>query len=147
MTWETRDLPVLKAIVEMTDEGAWHIKPQEVAERTGLSQDDVEVAFAALAAEHPPFFSFIDATSLASKRREIGRVYNPTGHARRTVGTWPTAERLADRIIVGLERAADAEEDEEKRGRLKRMAAWFGGAGREVLIEVAGSAISKGMGL
>lgn len=147
MTWETRDLPVLKAIVEMTDEGGLHIKPGAVAARTGLTQDEVEIAFAALAAEHPPFFSFADVTTMGSTRRGIGWVYHPTGHARRTVGTWPTAEGMADRIIAGLERAAEAEEDEEKRGRLRRTAAWFGGAGREILVEVAASAISKGMGL
>jgi hypothetical protein len=36
-TWEDRDLPVLRAIVEMADEGAWHIevadRPWELEER------------------------------------------------------------------------------------------------------------------
>lgn len=146
MTWETRDLPVLRAIVEITDEGGWHIEPEHVAERTGLDVETVGRAFNALAAEQPPFFEFLDGTTFGSRAREIIDVFNPTGHARRTVGTWPTAESLADRIVSGLEAAAEAEEDEDKRGGIRRIAAWFGGAGRDILVDVASGVVTKSAG-
>jgi hypothetical protein len=147
MTWEQRDLPVLRSIVELTDEGGRYIQPQQIAERTGLDTIAVQRALNALAAEDPSFFEFVDSTALGSASREIGYVKDPTGHARRAVGTWPTADALADRIIAGLNQAADAEEDEDRRGRLRRTAAWFGGAGRDILVNVAGTAISHGEGI
>jgi hypothetical protein len=42
--WEARDLPVLRAIVELTDEGVRHIDPQQLVERTGLDTRTVRIA-------------------------------------------------------------------------------------------------------
>lgn len=38
-----------------------------------------------------------------------------TGHARRTVGTWPTPDAWADGLVEALAEAADQETDEAKR--------------------------------
>jgi hypothetical protein len=35
-TWETRDLPVLKAVVALTDEGGDYIEPPEIGGANGL---------------------------------------------------------------------------------------------------------------
>ncbi|MEU5565891.1 hypothetical protein [Micromonospora musae] len=43
-TWEERDPPVLRAIVEMSDEGAWIIEPDEIAERAGFDEAKVKSA-------------------------------------------------------------------------------------------------------
>jgi len=147
MTWETRDLPVLKAIIELTEEGIHYIKPQQIAERTSMDGATIQRALAALAEENPPFFDHREANSFGDPSRNFVVVSKPTGHARRTVGAWPTPDFLADRIIDGLERAAEAEEDDDKRGRLKRTAAWFASAGRDILVDITGSAISTGMGM
>ncbi|GAA4568684.1 hypothetical protein [Planotetraspora kaengkrachanensis] len=146
MTWEARDLPVLRAIVEMTDEGAWHIEADDVTKRIGLGAFEVERAFNALAAEHPPFFEFEDITAFDSDGREIV-VYNPTGHARRTVGSWPTPELLANRIVSGLNAAAEVEEDYDKRSKLKKTAGWLGGAGRDILVDITTAVITKQTGI
>ncbi|MBP2704422.1 hypothetical protein JOL79_11415 [Microbispora sp. RL4-1S] len=145
MTWESRDLPVLKAIVELADEGEDRIDRSFIEERTGMGHDEVQRALRALAHEEPPFFGYTDTPGYG--RKEILMVFDVTGHARRTVGTWPTPESLADRIVAGLSAAADAESDEERRGWLKRTAAWFGGAGRDVLVDVASGVITKSTGL
>lgn len=144
-TWEDRDLPVLAAIVELTEEGEDYIELDQLADRTGFDDATVRRAVFALADEQPPFFRYADATTFGG--RDIGAVSNPTGYARRTVGAWPTADALADRIVQGLERAAEAETDQERQGWLRKAAAWFGTAGRGVLVEVAGSAVSRGVGL
>ncbi|WP_101788633.1 hypothetical protein [Nonomuraea indica] len=145
MTWETRDLPVLKAIVELADDNQGRAEWSQIAEHTGFEYEVVQKALTALSHENPPFFRYTDTSTMA--RREIGLVHSITGHARRTVGTWPTPESLAKQFIDGLEAAAEAEPDEEKRGRLKQMASWAGTTGWSIVLGVAGNAVSKGIGL
>ncbi|MGW3791289.1 hypothetical protein ACWD8I_08990 [Micromonospora arida] len=143
-TWEERDLPVLRAIVEMSDEGAWYIEPHEIAERIGFDETTVKYALFALAGELPPFFNYKDISTYDG--RDIGFISQPTGHARRTVGTWPTPENLADRLVQAMASAADQEPDEEKRGRLKAAASWFGNAGRDVLVDVTAAVVNRQIG-
>ncbi|GAA1822070.1 hypothetical protein HC028_23170 [Planosporangium flavigriseum] len=144
-TWEDRDLPVLRAIVEKWDEGVNTVTPAGIAARTGLPEDVVQRALLALDREDPPFFTPVDGSTLVGKH--ISGVKEPTGHARRTVGTWPTPEALADRLVQALAQAADNEPDEEKRGWLKKTAAWFGSAGRDVAVDIASSVVTKSAGL
>lgn len=66
--------------------------------------------------------------------------------ARCAVGQWPTAESLADRLVAALDNAADRTDDPEKKNWLKRTAGYFGSAGRDLLVDVAGAAISRGAG-
>ncbi|MER7500467.1 hypothetical protein AB0L05_27795 [Nonomuraea pusilla] len=146
MTWETRDFPVLQAIVDLTEVGAGLIRPAQIAEHLDMDETAVQRALAALADEQPPFFSYSDERPLAGPR-EIDGIHSPTGHARRTVGSWPTAERLAKQIIAGLEAAAATEPDEEKRSRIKQTAAFLANSGWNVILGVAGNAVSKGIGL
>ncbi|MFI7594005.1 hypothetical protein [Micromonospora sp. NPDC049359] len=143
-TWEVRDLPVLRAIVELSDEGAWLIEPHEIAERTGLDETRVKHALFALAAELPPFFDYKDLNTFGG--RDIGCVFEPTGHARRTVGTWPTPENLADRLVRAMTSAAEQEPDEEKRSRLNTAASWFANAGRDVLVDVTAAVVNRQLG-
>ncbi|MFG1710668.1 hypothetical protein ACFLIM_46650 [Nonomuraea sp. M3C6] len=146
MTWKDHDLPVLKAIVQMADEGVVLIEPHQIVDRLGMDPEDVRRALAALAGERPPFFQFTDVTDADSAGREIDGIHNPTGEARRVVGMWP-AEMLARQIVAGLEAAAEAEPDEEKRSKLKQTAQFLGGTGWSVLLGVAGNAASAVIGL
>ena len=142
-TWATRDLPVLKAVVELFDGGEWRVGGAQVAERTGLAEDVVQRAFFALANEDPPLFKYIDTSSLAGP--EIGWVYEPSGEARRRVGAWPTPESLADRLVQAMDQVAESEPDEEKRSKLRNAAVYLGSAGRDMLVQVAATAVSRGM--
>ena len=121
MTWKDHDLPVLKAIVQMADEGAALIEPHQIVDRLGMNPEDVRGALAALAGEKPPFFQFTDVSDSDSAGREINGIHSPTGEARRVVGMWP-AEMLARQIVAGLEAAAEAEPDGETRDKLKQTA-------------------------
>jgi hypothetical protein len=118
-TWTTRDLPVLTAIVSMTDEGEDYITPVQIAERTGLDERTVNISLFALAAERDrPFFQWDDGTAMGSETREMVDVSDPTGRAREAVGAWPTPESLAQSIVDALKQAADDEPDETKKGKL-----------------------------
>lgn len=69
-----------------------------------------------------------------------------TERARRAVGTWPEAQRLADRLLATLGQAADAEPGGERRTALKRTLAFLGGAGRDVLVQTAATVLGGQLG-
>lgn len=142
-SWEDLHLPVLRGVVELFDEqghGPVHIR--HIAQLTGLPEEDVRRALGALEHEQPPFFT-------GSERSVAGLigVNAPTGHARRTVGQWPTPEGLATKIVEAMEQAAEDEQDEERRSFLKRSATWFRTTGNGVLTGVTATAISRGLGM
>jgi hypothetical protein len=142
-TWETRDLPVLEAIVRLYDEGNQAVEARELTERTGFDYETVQQALWALAYEQPPFFDPIDTSTFGA--RDMAAVRSVSGHARRTVGAWPTPEGLADRIIAALNEAADNEPDEVKKGKLRRGAEAVGGVGKGVITDVLAQVITRGM--
>lgn len=121
MTWETRELPILRAIVAMADEDAWHIYPAEIAERSGLPESVVRTGLWALADDSgDPFFKFTDGSTMDG--REMVTVTAPTGRARTAVGSWPTPESLAERIIAGFQQAANDAKTQEERTRWQALA-------------------------
>lgn len=71
----------------------------------------------------------------------------PTGHARRAVGAWPTAEAIADRLVGALDEAAQREPDEERKGFLGKAASYLGNAGRDLAVEIGATAINRQMGM
>lgn len=142
-TWESRDLPVLAAIVELADSGERNVSKAAIHDRTGLDDETVLRALFALAGEQPPFFHYVDTSTFEG--RDIDLIHSPTGHARRTVGAWPTPEGWVDRLVASLEAAAAEEPDAEKRGKLKSAAAIVGGVARDVVIRTASGAITGAM--
>lgn len=141
-TWNDRDLPLLRAIVDLYDQTGHPVRASRLAQRTGLDEKTVQAGLRALAGQQdPPYFSANTAAG-----NHVVWVSKVTGHARRAVGAWPTPDLLADRIVAALEQAADASEDEEERSRLRRMAAWCGDAGRDVLVGVAAAVVAGGAG-
>ncbi len=146
-TWEDRDLPVLRAFVELWEEsGGQVVTAQQLEHRTGFDQATTQSALAALIEEEPKLIG--DHSGAAEDGAGVLVLVRPTGEARRRLNLWPpTPDLLADRLIQALARAADNEPDEEKRGWLRRTAAYLGSAGRDLAIEVAASALTKSTGL
>lgn len=139
-TWNDRDLPVLRAVVELYDERGL-VTDHDVVGATGMGQATVRRALRALTGEEPAFFRALPDNGGGYTLTHV------TGTAYRTVGAWPTPAALVDRLIAGIEEAAESAEDEETRGRLKRTAAYLGGGVRDIVVEVAASALEKGTGL
>ncbi|MBM2621188.1 hypothetical protein JIG36_37370 [Actinoplanes sp. LDG1-06] len=139
-TWENRDRPVLGAIVELCDEGSFSVTPEDVAARLDMPLLPVQSSFRALEFEDgDPFFY----RNLGVSGRAVQHV---TGKARRAVGSWPSPEVMAGRLVAGMEQAAEREPDEENRSLLRRTAEWFGGAGRDVAVDVAAAVINRQIG-
>ena len=109
----------------------------DVAERTGTPVDTVALSIRALEFEDGDPFFYRD---LSANERAVQHV---TGKARRTVGAWPSAEAMAKALTAELELAADREADEERKGWLRNVAAWLGGPGREVAVDVAAAVINR----
>jgi hypothetical protein len=135
-TWQVRDLPVLRSVVELLDH-SYMVTVSDIAVRTGL--DLAEVA-RSLEAMDPTFLDF--------RKTETGGdptfwyVNRVTPEARRAVGQWPTAEGLIDRLVRAFNDAADGEEDAERYYHLRQVAGLLGDAVRDVAIRVAETVIS-----
>jgi len=142
-TWTTRDLPVLRAIVLGYDNIGSSPDVNEIAQTTEIEVEDVVRGIRALEQEDPPFLLGVQ-WSWGGPPINIGV---PTGHARRAVGGWPTAESLATLLVRGLEKAAEAEPDEERKGWLRKSASYLGNAGRDIAVEISATALNKQIGL
>jgi hypothetical protein len=142
-TWASRDLPVLDAVVSMKEEDMFLIPTVAgIAERCGLDVMDVGRAVKALDG------TYLDLQMLISGGDPspwfVQSVY-PS--ARFAVGQWPTGDVLVERLVQGLDEAAEAESDPERRSRLKNAAAWIGGGLRDVAANALGTAIAKSTGM
>jgi hypothetical protein len=140
-TWESRDLPVLDAIVQHFEEGGSDFPTvEQFAEATGL---EVREVYRAVMALSPTYLEL--AMSLADEAETA--IQSVTDEARRAVGQWPSPEVWADRIVRGLLDAADRDPDQERRSRLRAVAEGLGDFGRDVLVGVLSTGITKGVGL
>ena len=79
-TWESRDLPVLRAAVELYEERGHRIRAREIERATGLDKETVQRALRALYRE--PYFE----RATDSFGGEIVFVGEPTGEALRVAG-------------------------------------------------------------
>jgi hypothetical protein len=142
-TWETRDLPVLKVVVGIEEETGRYAMVADIAERTGLSDEQVQRAIAALSREEPQLFDVIDSSSMSGSY--YAGAGDTTGHARRVVGAWPTPESLADRLIAALEETAANGETDEQRSWAKRALEGGKVVGKGVLTSVLVKVLTEGL--
>lgn len=132
-TWETREIPVLTATVDLFEE-AGNIMPvtvQEIAARSQLEPADV---FNSLMAMKDVYVEV--RLVLAGGNPNPHMVTRVSSEARRLVGQWPTPEALTDRVIAELTAAANAEPDPEKKSSLRVFADAAASVGRDVLVNV-----------
>lgn len=113
-------LPVLRAVVEMTDDGAPYLEPQEIARRLNMTTDQVRRALVALVSTDPPLFGHVIDARPASGYQVL-TVECPTNHARERVGQWPTPESAAEKLIAAVLAAADRERDPKRKRALQAL--------------------------
>jgi hypothetical protein len=143
-TWTDRDLPVLMALVEQFDDPAVdQVRPAEVVALTGLDEDAVLRALTALCEARP---AYLDCITLGEQRAPA-IITGISAMARQAVGAWPSPETVVDRLVEALTRAAEQEQDPERRSRLQQTALWLGGALRDVAVQVAGTVVGRQLGL
>jgi hypothetical protein len=135
--------PYSRAIVELYEETGQIVSPNQIEAKTGLAAEVVQSALRALDSEQPPYVTKMQRYSSG----HVVMIGAPTGHARRAVGAWPTAETIADRLVSALDEAADREPDPERKGWLSKTAAYLGNAGRDLAVEIGATAINRQMGM
>jgi hypothetical protein len=142
-TWQVRDLPVLDAAVryfEDRDRRGSLPQPHHLAPMVGMDVEDVSLALDALRDEYLD----VEIGGGGLRNATVKRIY-PS--ARRAVGQWPTPENLAERILVELQRAAETEQDEEKRSKLRQTATFLGSSGKDLLISILAAVIARSTGI
>ncbi|MDV3215254.1 LexA family transcriptional regulator [Mycobacterium avium] len=128
-TWQSLDLPVLRAAVELYDQTGRNPSAAELGAATGFDNDTVQRALRALYRE--PYFE----KGMDTWGGGILAVGPPTSAALRVAGQWPTPEAQLDHLVAALLAAADDEErPEEERGRFKQAALWLGGTASKIAI-------------
>jgi hypothetical protein len=134
-TWTTRDLPVLRAAVELYDQTGRNPSAAELGAACGFGKDTVQRALRALYRE--PFFE----EGMTSWSGDILAVGPPTGAGLRVAGQWPSPEVQLERLIAAFEGvAADESRPEEERSRAKQVGLWLAGALSRVAIGALGGA-------
>jgi hypothetical protein len=109
--------------------GGRYPEGHEIAARCGLDIAAVGLALDALDGE------YLDVQRTGSF--EHWGVFRVTPAARRAAGQWPTAENLIDRLIAGLEQAAERETDPAQKNRLHAVARELGTGAKAVAYSVA----------
>lgn len=139
-TWTNRDLPVLEAAVRGVDQhrvagGGGGIPFQEIADQTGLRENDVYASARAL-----------EDAGLVELRLVLpatrGRISAVSGQARQIAGSWPTEETYVDRLLAAVEALEANATDEDTRSRLRKLRDGLAAAGRDLLVSVAAATIS-----
>lgn len=134
-TWTDRDLPVLRAAVEIYDRTGRNPSAAELGAACEFDQDTVQRALRALYRE-PYFEKGMNAFS-----GQILAVGPPTSAALRVAGQWPSPEVQLERLIAAFEAvAADESRPEEERSRAAKIGLWLTGALQQVAIGALGGA-------
>jgi hypothetical protein len=130
-TWESRELPVLRAIARATaNRHCSHGDVLDELEGSGLSEDQVMLSIEWLLDSTPPFITA--QADMESEEDVIGFYWiRLTERGRRTVGVWPREDSYAAFLQL-LEQRIQAEPDQEKRSRLTKFLEGAYGVGREV---------------
>lgn len=134
-TWTTRDLPVLRAAVDIFDQTGRNPSAGELETLCGFDHDTMQRALRALYRE--PFFE----DGMTAWSGDILAVGPPTGAALRVAGHWPSPEIQLEWLIAAFEAAAaDESRPEEERSRAAQAGLWLAGALSQVAIGALGGA-------
>lgn len=133
-TWTTRELPILRVALRRLDAGEMFPNLEEIRAEVGLDVTQMRAGLRALEHALPPYIEV--AYTMAGPDRVGGHVADVSERARRELGTWPSAETVVDRLATALAEAADAEDEPERKGKLRTARDVLAGMAREVAVAV-----------
>jgi hypothetical protein len=124
--WETRDLPVLRAIVELCEElgNSPGVNVHQIADRAGLREGEVNHSLALLHRSDPRYIVSFNG----------GYLFGPTERAYRELGLWPSADILVDRLLSALEQIAANGTTLDERSAARKVLDALPSIGRDILI-------------
>ncbi|WP_100489926.1 hypothetical protein [Mycobacteroides abscessus] len=136
-TWNARDLPVLRAVIDLYEtNGGIPITPPEIEAKLGFDADTVQRSLRAL--DSPP--SLFDRLE-KDWDGQIIMLGRPTARALQVAGAWPSPENLLEQLIGALNAAAgDDDRAPEERSKLRQAASYLGSFASQVAIGALGGA-------
>jgi hypothetical protein len=142
-TWFARELPILEAVVQLDeDTGGRPIRLDAIADAADRPFDEALTSIRRLNTA-----GYIEVGWTLGNGGRGSHVDRISAEALRAVGAWPNPENLAIQLLAEMEKAAEAEPDPDKRGRLRAAATVLGetlrGSGEAILASV----IAKALGL
>lgn len=138
--WRSRDLPVLRWIVEQFDDpSADFVDNHAIATALDISADEASAAVANLERG-----GFVRATWSFGAGCNVDNI---TERALRESGTWPDEQSIADQLLWILEQKVEQATSSDERTKWSRVRDSIAGAGRDVAVELAAAILSKQMGI
>jgi len=141
-TWASPDLPVLRAAIELCLESPGRLhRFRELVEHVGLPYETARAAMLRLDSASPPFLKIVTEWD-DDDALDIVLFSQPTERGLLAVGAWPTPESALDRLIQAMEAQAQQAGSEEERSKARAIAAWFGNAGRDLMVNAMAGVVS-----
>lgn len=140
-TWGARELPILAAALRRLDAGEYFPSLEEIRAEVDLSADQMRAGLKALEGATPPYIEV--AYTMAGAAVVGGHVVNVSERARRELGSWPSPEDFADRIVSALSEAAAVETSSERKSKLRATAETLGSMARDVMVQVAAAQLGR----
>lgn len=131
-TWSTRELPILRSVLERVDSGAYYVDLKRVQAEIGLGDDQMRAGLIALERADPPYLEI----QWLMRSQAKGNIKSVSERARRGLGTWPTSDDVLARLVAALQAQAEGESDPAQRSRLSEAARVIGGVARDVVVAV-----------
>jgi hypothetical protein len=133
-TWTSRELPILTIVLRRFDAGEQLVDLEEIRRELEMPGPQMWAAVTALRDASPPYID-LQLTSGWGDWRAGGRVARVYERTRRELGSWPSADVLLDQLVAALTRAADAEPEPERKGRLRAGAELLAGMARDIAVQ------------
>ncbi len=142
--WQQREAVLLQAIADAEAEFEDDLQNEELEERTGLPDDEVQWGLKALLEADPSYIVGINATSGDEFCTLLGIRLAERG--RREVGQWPN-DNVGAALVALLDDRIASEPDERERGRFERLRDGVRSVGIDVLTQLIVAASRQATGL
>ncbi|HEY3689679.1 MAG TPA: hypothetical protein VGL46_05175 [Pseudonocardiaceae bacterium] len=140
------DLAVLVKVVELCESNGQYLEPQRVLDAFPGDQRDATLRSLRRFVEND-HINAVTTEAMGGHGPQILIIKGVTEKGLRASNAWPgDGGPLADQLLAVLSERAENEPDPEKRSRAKAMLQAAGGAGRDVLVSVVSTTLSRLMG-
>ncbi|MEQ1703893.1 MAG: hypothetical protein ABMA25_27615 [Ilumatobacteraceae bacterium] len=138
-TWADTELPLLRAAVQADLQGE-NVRTAVMSQAVALGLNERQIGNCLEALFDGDYFDgeFIRMGA----GHYVAHIRRPAERARRAVGQWPSEELFLADLAASLMAAADAQQDQEEAGALRRTARWVGAFASNAGANAAGTMLA-----
>lgn len=133
-TWYSRDLPVLRAVVQHFDQTVQPLPGSALVDPTGLTEPDI--AAAARNLNRGRYVELLPGMQGVHFKDITDRALTATG-------AWPSTHTMADRLLATLDQRIEQAATPEEATNWRKFRDFVGGVGRDFVIDLAAAMIPK----